>query len=131
EGTPEQISQFTQDLRKRAKCSPELIKRIEMLPKEGHPMKLFCAALLIAGMLEGKNDYREDCLNLIAKIPKIVATVINYHAGWGGTRPANPKLGYIENFTYMLNVPNADQKELNEVFKYFNILHYDHGGGNL
>jgi citrate synthase len=31
----------------------------------------------------------------------------------------------------MLNVPDADEKQLTEVMKLFNILHYDHGGGNL
>jgi citrate synthase len=129
--TPQQLKKFTEDLHQRAKCSPELIKHIELLPRKGHPMSLFSAALLLSGMLEGKGDYREDCLNLIAKIPEIVAAVINYHAGWGRSKPSRPELGYIENFTQMLNVPNGDRKELNEAFKLFNILHYDHGGGNL
>jgi citrate synthase len=82
-------------------------------------------------MLEGKNDYREDCLNVIAKLPEIAATVINHHAGWGENKPSSPELGYIENFVHMLNVPDADEKQLTEVMKLFNILHYDHGGGNL
>ncbi len=130
-GTAEEVAKFSQDLRKRAKCSPEVVKHIRMLPRQGHPMKLFCSALLISGMIEGKDDYREDCLNLIAKIPEIAATVINYHAGWGEGKPSNPELGYIENFTNMLNVPNANKDELTQVFKVFNVLHYDHGGGNL
>ena len=57
--------------------------------------------------------------------------MINHHAGWGKTKPSNPELGYIENFTQMLNVPGGNLKELTEVFRLFNILHYDHGGGNL
>lgn len=131
QGSREEVETFTKDLRKRATCSKQLIKQIQQLPREGHPMKMFCIALLLCGMLEGKNDYREDCLNLIAKVPEIVATVINYHAGWNSLRPSKPEIGYIENFTQMLNVPNANQEELNKVFKLFNILHYDHGGGNL
>jgi citrate synthase len=70
-------------------------------------------------------------LNLIAKIPQIVAAVINYHAGWKSLQPSKPELGYIENFTQMLNVPRAHKEELIKAFKLFNILHYDHGGGNL
>ena len=31
----------------------------------------------------------------------------------------------------MLNVPNVDLKKLTKVFRLFNVLHYDHGGGNL
>lgn len=131
DATAEELSKFKQDLQKRAKCSPQLLKQIRQLPREGHPMKLFSTALLLAGMLEGKNDYREDCLNLIAKIPEITAAVINYHAGWGEGSPSKPELGYMENFTQMLSVPNANKKELEPVFKLFNVLHYDHGGGNL
>ena len=130
-GTPEEVSNFSKELQKRSKCKPETLKHIRMLPKDGHPMDLFCAAILVCGMLEGTNDYKEDCLNLIAKIPEIGATVISYHAGWGDIKPSKPELGYMENFTQMLNVPDADQKELTKVFKLFNILHYDHGGGNL
>lgn len=128
---PKEMAQFTEELRKRSKCSPDLVKQIQQLPRSGHPMKLFAAALLLAGIFEGKNDYREDALNLIAKVPKIAAAVINYHAGWGPCKPSRTDLGYMENFTQMLNVPNADQKELIRVFKFFNLLHYDHGGGNL
>lgn len=131
EGSPEEVKAFTQNLQKRATCSPEVIKHIKLLPRQGHPMKLLGAALLICGMFEGQNDYREDCLNLIAKIPKLVAIVINHHAGWGETKPSKPDLGYMENFAQMLNVPNANLDELTSALKMFNILHYDHGGGNL
>ncbi len=130
-GSDAEIEAFKKDLRKRAKCSPETIKYIRSMPLQGPPMNLFSTALLIAGMIEGKEDYREDCLNLIAKVPEIAATVINYHAGWGEGKPSNPALGYMENFTNMLNVPHANKDELGPIFKLFNVLHYDHGGGNL
>lgn len=131
EGSPDEVKAFESILQKRSKCSPEAIKHIKLLPRKGHPMDMFCAALLIYGMFEETDDYREDCLNVIAKIPEIAATVINHHAGWGETNPSKPELGYMENFTQMLRVPNADREALTLVFKLFNILHYDHGGGNL
>jgi citrate synthase len=131
EGTLQEITQFSEELKKRAHCSHAVVKHIENLPRQGHPMKLFSSALLILGMLEGQKDYKEDCLNLIAKLPHLTATVINYHAGWGKTPPPDKNLGYMENFTQMLQVPEGNQKELAEVFRLFNILHYDHGGGNL
>jgi len=131
DASAKQQQEFTGDLRKRSLCTPELIKHIKLLPRRGHPMKLFCSSLLMCGMLEGKDDYREDCLNLIAKISEITATVINHHAGWGETKPSKPELGYMENFAQMLNVPNIDSSKLINTFKLFNILHYDHGGGNL
>lgn len=126
-----ELKAFKQELIKRSVCSKGIIEHIAALPQVGHPMKQFASAILIAGMYETLEDYREDCLNLIAKIPVIAAHVINGHAGWGGCRPSNPELGYIENFTQMLNVPNANLKQLTRAFKLFNILHLDHGGGNL
>ena len=80
-------------------------------------------------MFEGTENYAEDGLNLIAKTPEIAATVINHHAGWGKAKPSKPELGYMENFTHMLNIPGNYTKELQDVFRLFNILHYDHGGG--
>ena len=131
-GSAKEVKRFYDDLQQHEKCTPELIKQIRMLPRSAHPMKLFSIALLLCGALEGTGDYRKDCLNLIAKAPEIAAAVINYHAGnWGALRPSCPELGYMENFVQMLNVPNGDEKALTPVFKLFNILHYDHGGGNL
>lgn len=131
EGSAQDITHFSQELKKRAHCSQAVIKHIESLPRQGHPMKLFTAAILILGMLEGQGDYKEDCLNLIAKLPHLVAAVINYHAGWGDTPAPNAGMGYMENFAYMLQAPDIEKERLAEVFRLFNILHYDHGGGNL
>ncbi len=109
----------------------ETVEAILQLPKQGHPMKLFSAALLIVGMFENERNYHLACEHVIAKIPQVVALVINHHAGWGKTPPPNPQLGYMENFTAMVNVPGKNPKLLGEAFKLFNVLHYDHGGGNL
>jgi len=132
EGTAKDVGNFSQELKKRAHCSQSVIRHIESLPRQQvHPMKLFNAAILVLGMIEEQGDYREDCLNLIAKLPHLVATVINYHAGWGETPAPNNEMGYMENFAHMLQVPKGNKERLTEVFNLFNILHYDHGGGNL
>lgn len=95
-------------------------------------MEMFSAALLIVGGLEGKNNYREDCLDIIAKLPEIVACVINHHAGWSEATKSNPELGYIENFVQMLSIPgDIDKVAFCEFLRLFYILHMDHGGGNL
>lgn len=130
-GSEERLKEFSDELNERAGLNPKTVEAIRRLPREGHPMKLFSCALLIAGMFEGTGNYSEDCLNAIAKIPSIVATVINHHAGWGETRPFKPQLGYMENFAQMLNVPSASLEDLTRVLRVFNVLHYDHGGGNL
>lgn len=131
EPSKDELEHFKKELRLNAKLKKETIDAIERLPRHGHPMALFSAAILIVGMEEGADDYQKDANNLIAKIPEIVAVVINHHAGWGKTPPTKPELGYIENFVAMLNVPNKNVPVLTEMFKLFNILHYDHGGGNL
>ncbi len=130
EGSEKEVKEFSQNLQKRSRCSPETIAAIQKLPRKGHPMKLLAAALLGAGMHEGKGDYREDGLNLMARMPEIAAATIAHHAGWT-LKPSKPELGYIENFTQMVNVPNSHLDELTAAFKLFNVLHYDHGGGNL
>jgi citrate synthase len=131
EGSVSQVAHFQKDLQRRSHCKEETLAAIEALPHVGNPMDTLAAALLIVGAFEGKKDYREDCLDLIAKIPQIAATVINSHAKWGKTPPPSPELGYIENFVHMLNMPKEKTPELVDVMRLFNIIHYDHCGGNL
>lgn len=133
-GTSSQIDTFRSNLIQRAHCHPDTTRIIRSLPQEGSAMDLFAASLLLAGIHETTRDYREDCLNLIARIPEIAATFINHHAKWGATPPSQPSLGYMENFIHMLQPPGltaSQKKELIPLFRLFNILHYDHGGGNL
>ncbi|MCH9630754.1 MAG: Citrate synthase [Chlamydiia bacterium] len=131
EASDGELKDFASQLQNRGHCSQAVIRHIQALPRQGHPMKLFCEALLILGMLESQDDYKEDCLNLMAKLPHLVATVLNYHAGWGETPAPNSQLSYIENFAEMLKAPGVDKEKLTEALRLFNILHYDHGGGNL
>jgi citrate synthase len=131
QGSSKEVKEFFADLNKRAKLSKETLQAITKLPRTGHPMKLFAAAMLILGMIEKKDDYREDCLNIIAKAPLLVAAVINHHAGWGDTLDSKPELGYMENFAAMIKSPGGNSSKLAPVFRLFNVLHYDHGGGNL
>ena len=130
-GTKEQVSHFEEMLVSRASCDAKTLRHIEALPTSGAPMDRFAAALLIAGLCEGKGDYREDCLDVIAKIPQIAATVINSSAGWGETPVSNPRLGYMENFLHMLKFPGNRSEHLLQIFRIFNVVHFDHDGGNL
>ncbi len=131
EASKEELDQFKKEIAKRSKVSSHVLEQIRQLPRSGAPMKLFATSLLIEGMLEGTNNFREDCLNLIARVPTLVAALINHHAGVSEEIQPKPELGYIENFVHMLNLPISKTDALVEVMKIFNILHYDHGGGNL
>ena len=126
----EEKEAFSNELQKRASLNSAVKDHIDKLPKNAPPMDLFTCALHIASSFEKKEDYQEDCLNLIAKVPQIAAHVINFHGGFGETPQSKPELGYIQNFTHMLNIP-AKSQNLVEVLSLFNVLHYDHGGGNL
>lgn len=131
EATKDALVVFKQELCKRGRVSNDLLLQIQQLPKCGHPMKLLSLALLLQGMIEPTGDYKEDCLNLMAKIPVIVAACINHHASWPERIESRPELGYIENFVYMLNLPKEKTALFTDVMKLFHILHMDHGGGNL
>lgn len=131
EGSTAEIEIFDQALKERAPLNQDVVEAIYALPRTGHSMKLFCAAILLLGMHAATGDYREDCLQLIAKIPHLAACVINHYSGWGKTPNPDVKREYMENFAHMVKVPKAHGEELRRAFTLFNILHYDHGGGNL
>lgn len=129
EGTAQEINAFRKSLRARARCPQEVLAAIRSLPRKGHPMQLFSIAILLLGMYESTGDYREDCLNLIGKLPQLTACVIAHHAGWKGGVPTED--GYSESFCQMLGVPEVAWEALVPMMKLFHVLHMDHGGGNL
>jgi len=126
-----ELQAFKKTLQARSHCSKGLIAAIEKLPRDVHPMRLLEMALLLGTRYEGANDYTEDALNVVAKIPEMSARVIHHHAGWGVCQPSDPSLGYVDNFLHMLTPKKPFPRKLLHVMKLFNILHYDHGGGNL
>lgn len=131
-GSKADLQKFQEEIHKRSSLSKEVVQRIYALPQKGLPMDHFSAAIQILGMVEQTKDYQESCMNLIAKLPLLAATVINAYQKWGETPSPRIDLGYMGNFTHMLNLPSPeDKKLLGEVFRLFNIIHYDHGGGNL
>ena len=131
EGLLDQVESFSSELKERGLCSQAVLRQLKNFPRHAPPMKLLCVGTLLLGMLEGVNSYREDALNVIAKLPHLVASLINHHAGWGETPLPDNSLGYIENFAYMLQAPGLDQEKFSKALTLFNILYYDYGGGGL
>lgn len=130
EGGADEVAAFFDHLKSRCCLPNKVVDQIYHLPREGAPIKLFASALLLLEMHDKIGDYRADCLNVIAKLPHLAACVINHHAGWGKTPKPNFDHGYMEAFTAMLQVPKKTPL-LGKALKLFNVLHYDHGGGNL
>ena len=130
----EELRRFKKELLANAQVDKAIFDSLKALPKAGHPMKWFLHAINAMGMLEVTEDYGKDALRLIAKIPTVVAAIFRIREGWGEPIEPNPELGYMENFVHMLGVPNVskeDQARLTHLMRVFDVLHFDHGGGNL
>lgn len=131
--TDEQLEAFKAELVKRSQVSPAVLSTLAQLPKEGHPMEWLIVGLNLLGMTgkSANNDYLEDGMNVIAKLPTLVAAIFRIREGWGAPIASQPELGLIENFVNMLGVPDADPDKLTKLLRVFYVLHLDHGGGNL
>ena len=126
---PEELEAFKANLASRAAVDPKIIDFIKMLPKEGHPMEWLINGLNLLGMLSKTGDYHEDALNLIARIPTVIAAIFRVRNGWGEPVESKPQLGLIENFVHMLDVPGGNTEALTKLLRTFYVLHMDHGGG--
>lgn len=120
------------ELARRSEIDPRVYDVLRALPRDGHPMEWLIAGLSALGMT-GKsagNDYREDCLDLIARISTLVAAIYRIRAGWGDPIEPRHDLPFHENFAHMLGLADAAPM-LPELLRLFYVLHMDHGGGNL
>ncbi len=119
------------DIAERSEVSADAVAAISALPASGHPMDLFCAAIQILGMTGKTDDYYEDALNLVARIPTALAAIFRKRENWGDPIPSQPDRGYVSNFVHMLGMPGGDEEKLTRLLSVYYNLHADHGGGNL
>lgn len=127
----EQLAAFKADLARRAVIDARLTGFLSALPRDGHPMEWLMAGLTFLGMTGKTGDFREDSLNMIARMPELVANIFRIRENWGPPIASRPELGMCENFVHMLGMPGGDPKKLTEMIRIFYVLHLDHGGGNL
>ncbi len=129
--TKAEAAAFDTDLAARSQVDPQVFAMLQSLPRQGHPMEWFCTAIQLLGM-EGKSgDYQEDGMNLVARIPAVLAALFRIREGWGAPIPSEPDRGYVENFVHMLGLPGAADAALTKLLRIYYVLHMDHGGGNL
>jgi len=128
--TPVQLENFKTKLTEVGPLHQGVIDHLKGLPISAHPMKWFLSGINAMGMYSGTDDYTRDALILTAQLPEMVAALYRIRSGWGDPIPSKPELGYMQNFTHMLGAPNASP-HLEKLMKVFNVLHMDHGGGNL
>jgi citrate synthase len=127
----EQLVAFKANLASRASVDESVFNMLAHLPKSGHPMEWLINGLTLLGMTGKTGDYYEDGLNLISRVPALIAAIYRIRSGWGDPIPGKPELGLIENFVHMLGVPGGDAERLTRQLRVFYVLHMDHGGGNL
>jgi citrate synthase len=128
--TPEQAKAFRAELARRSEIDPRVFDALRALPRDGHPMEWLIAGLTLLGMTGKTDDYREDALNVIARISTLVAAIYRIREGWGDPIPPRHDLPFHENFAQMLGIEDA-HPVLPELLRLFYVLHMDHGGGNL
>ncbi len=129
--TPEQSAAFREDLARRAAMPGDLGQIFSTLPLEGHPMDWLAIGIQTLGMWDCKNDWKEDALNLVARMPRMMGLLFRYREGRGeGIPDDDTRLSMVERFSNTLQL-DVDQEKLNRVLSVYLVLHMDHGGGNL
>lgn len=128
--SPEEEKAFAAELRSRQDIPPKVFEMLSALPRDAHPMLWLVSGILYLGMAETTRDWREDGLNLIARVNGLVAAIFRMREGWGDPIPPRDDLDYASNFAHMLGAPDAHE-QLGDVLRMFHVLHMDHGGGNL
>lgn len=132
--SPAEKASFAALLKERSAVDPAVFASLKALPKSGHPMKWFMHALNVLGMVYGCRDYRREAFDLVAKIPVVTAAIFRIREGWGEPIAPRADLGYMENFVHMLGIPGQDaaaRERLVKLMRVFDVVHFDHGGGNL
>ena len=113
------------------KLPKQIIQSIMDAPKSSHPMEILRTEIShLAEYDPNLNDDSESAntrraLNLIAKVPTLVATI---HRVRSKQELVDPKkeYGFSENFLYMFRGKPVDEEEKESIERYM-ILHADHG----
>lgn len=130
----EESRTFRKELAHRAEEIPTGALRVleSLTPGSGHPMDWLSIGIMALGAAETTGDVRIDSMNLIARMPELMARIFLLRGGTEESlRPRKPELGLVENFVHMLGKDGEEAEKMTRVIKFFFILHMDHGGGNL
>ncbi len=129
--TRNELEEFSHQLIAQMELPGAVIGSIRATPKKCHPMDVLRTEVSRLGECDpngmelSKGANLERAINLIAKVPTIVATI--HRCGIGERVPApDDRLSFAENFLHMFNgmQPNRDQVD---VLHRLMILHADHG----
>jgi citrate synthase len=130
----EESAAFRKELAHRGEEIPTGALRVleTLTPGSGHPMDWLSIGIMAMGAAETTGDARSDSMNLIARMPELMARIFLLRGGEKEKlRPRKTELGLVENFVHMLGIDGGEAERMNRVLRFFFILHMDHGGGNL
>ena len=129
---PKQSAEFKADLQSRGALPDGVESVLSSLPSEGHPMDWLSVGIHTLGMLDGVNNWKEDAMNLIARMPRLLGLIFRYREGRTENIPSDDlSLSLVGRFTNTLDLEDVDSSVMNQVLATYLVLHMDHGGGNL
>jgi citrate synthase len=127
-----QSQEIRQDLASRAKIPGDLESVLRALPKFGHPMDWLSIGIHTLGMFETTEDWKEDALNLIARMPRLMGLIFRIREGRDSNIPEDDiSMSLVDRFIHTLELENVDKDIMRRVISTYLVLHMDHGGGNL
>ena len=111
---------FRKELAHRGEEIPTGALRVleNLTPGSGHPMDWLSIGIMAIGAAETTGDVRADSMNLIARMPELMARIFLLRGGNPeDLRPRKTKLGLVENFVHMLGVDGEEAEKMNRVLR--------------
>lgn len=138
----EDVKEITSEWQKRSKLPDSLVKVLESLPLDLHPMTQFssgilalqCGSIFSKQYREGISKYDlwvpmyEDVMNLLAKLPALAAYIYRRTYKNNEQIEPDPELDWGGNFAHMLGIQSPRFKELMRLYL---TIHCDHESGNV
>ena len=128
----EQSQAFKSEMAARGRVPDSLAAVFSTLPKDGHPMDWLSVGIHTLGMLDTTGDWKEDALNLIARMPRMMGLIFRIRDGRGENIPADDlDATMVQRFVRTLEMEGVDDALMEKILSTYLVLHMDHGGGNL
>ena len=128
----EQSQAFKSEMAARGRVPDSLAAVFSTLPKDGHPMDWLSVGIHTLGMLDTTGNWKEDALNLIARMPRMMGLIFRIREGRGENIPADDlDATMVQRFVRTLEMEGVDDALMEKILSTYLVLHMDHGGGNL
>jgi citrate synthase len=128
----EQSAAFRENIKARGHVPDSVAAVFHTLPKDGHPMDWLSIGVQTLGMLDTTGDWKEDALNLIARMPRLMGLLFRIREGRGDDIPEDDlSASMVQRFVRTIQISGVDQGQMERILSTYLVLHMDHGGGNL